>query len=152
MRTTVPSHGQGHPMSAPRQRRTVGPPSRQAGLELSSDALPVFFGTGGIGGLGWVLPHVNVIDGFGLNDYVIARYRGDRRPGRRMAHERTPPPGYVSCFRPNVRRVPNAGFRITPRSEALTAEDVKRCEQQWRAKVDISKMPITARDAPPGSG
>lgn len=110
-------------------------PPREEGLEFSRGALPVFFGEGGIGGLGWVLPRVNVIDGLGMNDYVIARYRGERRFERKMAHERVPPRGYVSCFRPNVQIVPNKGFAIIPRSPELTAADVERCERQWGDRV-----------------
>jgi arabinofuranosyltransferase len=110
-------------------------PSREEGLEFSRGALPVFFGEGGIGGLGWVLPRVNVIDGLGLNDYVIARYRGEQKLERKMAHERVPPRGYVSCFRPNVQMVPNKGLAIIPRRPELTASDVERCEQRWRIQV-----------------
>lgn len=55
-----------------------------------------------VGVVGWVLPKVAIIDGYGLNDYVIARLPAEPRIKRRMAHDRFAPQAYVASFLPNV--------------------------------------------------
>jgi len=71
-----------------------------------------------VGVLGWVYPHVAIIDSWGLNDFVVARSpvlrHADGRTPRQMAHDRKPPPGYVDCLRPNghIEWEPDGGYPI----------------------------------------
>ena len=85
-------------------------PTREEGAEIAWEERAVL-AIGGVGAAAWALPHVAIIDEFGLNDRVIAqnpvptprpRSAGGQRRVRVMAHERRPPPGYVECFLPNV--------------------------------------------------
>lgn len=90
---------------------------------------------GVVGVPGWTLPNVAVIDSFGLNDRTIARRPVVARSNesRRMAHDRTPPPGYVDCFRPNVT-VEGGKAIVRPRPAPLTDEEIRSCESRdWNA-------------------
>jgi arabinofuranosyltransferase len=103
-------------------------PRREDGEAVSGEGIPVL-DLGTVGVPGWVLPHVAIIDTFGLNDRVVAR--GPRRNGdgeRKMAHDRAPPKGYVACFRPNVS-IRDRQVVIRPRT--LTPEQVRRCEERF---------------------
>lgn len=73
----------------------VSPASVLAGLDVPVHEVPT------VGVPGFVLPGVVVVDTLGLNDAAVARNGGWKTP-RVMAHERTPPDGYVECLRPNV--------------------------------------------------
>jgi arabinofuranosyltransferase len=95
---------------------------------VQDDAYPVAT-EASVGVLGWVLPHVNIIDRYGLNDYVIAR--NQQITGDLMAHFRSPPPGYLECFRPNVA-IRNGHVTILPRDVPLTADDIRRCEETFK--------------------
>ena len=107
-------------------------PTRSEGLQLDDADYPVMAFWGGIGGLAWVLPNVNFIDLFGLNDYVIARSPLKDQTTRRMAHDRRPPPDYVNCFEPNVNLEPGKGVKIETRRVPLTENDIRNCEADWR--------------------
>ena len=99
---------------------------------------------GSVGVLGWRLAPINIIDTVGLNDYVIARNPLPPGQSRMMAHDRVPPPGYVSCFASNVEPRITIDYddsgqqvtsmrryiRISPRSEPLTAEKIRKCESR----------------------
>ena len=104
-------------------------PSRQEGAKVSWSDRPVM-ATGGVGLVGWVLPHVAVLDRLGLNDRVIARTPppASSRAGL-MAHERQPPPGYVECFMPNVH-VHEREVRVRPRPVPLTDDRIRACESR----------------------
>ena len=65
-------------------------PPRSQGQFLPSTDHPVFFFPA-IGVPAWRLPHINILDIHGLNDYIIARTPPDPNEQRMMAHERTPP-------------------------------------------------------------
>lgn len=52
---------------------------------------------------------------------------------RQMAHERTPPPGYLEGFRPNVRCV-DQRFVVEPRSVPLTDADIIAHETAYQAR------------------
>jgi arabinofuranosyltransferase len=178
--------------------------SRDEGGKIPFDERPVTVGAT-IGVLGWVLPHVAVIDSLGLTDWVVARnpvappagvgqallqafdagdsdkngvlddaeqramahgaaakyglapdavlhmlrtnlaVDGDgvisRRDigwmlpsldNRQMAHERSPPPGYLEGFRPNVQRI-DGKFLVTPRALPLTDAEIVAHEAKYRA-------------------
>jgi arabinofuranosyltransferase len=84
-----------------------------------------------VGVAGWVLPEVAIIDRFGLNDRVIARAlprHGDSGE-RLMAHERKAPPGYIECFRPNLR-LGGGKIQLDPRSPPLTDNEIRACESR----------------------
>jgi len=102
-------------------------PSREDGLEVSSDGFPSV-ARGGVGIPGWVMPNVFIIDRFGLNDRVIA-HNPATKPHRHMAHDRLPPEGYLECFEPNVtsRR---GQLTIERRSREMTAERIEECERR----------------------
>lgn len=115
--------------------RDVLPP-RGEGARISPRGFPVMALGGGIGIMGWTLPHVYLIDLYGLNDHVIARAPFPQGETRRMAHERRPPPGYVACFSPNVILLPGRKIQVLQRREELGARHIMDCEAAWwqRAK------------------
>ena len=96
---------------------------------------------GSTGFISWVYPHVNFIDAFGLNDYVIAR-NPSLRASEFMAHERKPPPGYVYCFAPGARQ---------DEIVYVTAETIIKCEQifrEWTRSPELAPALIRARTEP----
>ncbi|MDP1624240.1 MAG: hypothetical protein Q8L64_00570 [bacterium] len=107
-------------------------PSRTQGLQISGDGFPVMVASS-VGVISWVLPHVNIIDGFGLNDYVIARNM-ELSSIQYMAHSRRPPKGYAECFSPNVT-IDSKTMIVTPRSVELTAEKITACEKYYETVV-----------------
>ena len=107
-------------------------PSRDEGLLMTADDHPVI-PLSNVGVAGWVLPHVAIIDRFGLNDRVIAR--SDTGRGRRfMGHDRMPPPGYVECFSPNVR-ISDGKAIVEERSVPLTPVWIEECERRFLVLV-----------------
>jgi len=118
--------------------------SREQGARISWEGRPTI-ARGCVGVVGWVLPHVAVIDTVGLNDRVVARTPVKAGRERRMAHDRRPPRGYKGCFRPNVElesrlsrrgrvRVAEATVSVDPRPRPLTDRDIRRCEERyWNA-------------------
>jgi arabinofuranosyltransferase len=104
-------------------------PSRQQGARVAWSGRPVM-ATDGVGLVGWVLPHVAIVDRLGLNDRVIARtpLPASGRSGI-MAHERRPPPGYVECFMPNVH-VHEREVRVRPRPVPLNDDRIRACERR----------------------
>ena len=111
-------------------------PTREQGLKIDGADFPVYV-IGGVGIPGWVMPHVAIIDKYGLNDAVIAHSPPIRtsETKRRMAHDRRPPAGYVECFRPNVTLGGPEKIRIRPREQPLTADDIRACERRWRGEA-----------------
>ncbi|MFO1077495.1 MAG: hypothetical protein U1E73_07190 [Planctomycetota bacterium] len=57
------------------------------------------------------------------------------RDTRHMAHERTPPAGYVEALRPNVVQRPEGGFAVVPGVPPLGDAEVERVERQFRARL-----------------
>jgi arabinofuranosyltransferase len=84
-----------------------------------------------VGVVGWVLPEAAIIDRFGLNDRVIARAPPKHADSgeRLMAHERKAPPGYIECFRPNLR-LGSGELRLDPRSPPLSDDEIRACESR----------------------
>jgi arabinofuranosyltransferase len=109
-------------------------PSREAGENVSLGDYPVMALTM-VGVPGWVFPHVNIIDQYGLNDYVIARNNPVERPHRLMAHDRQAPPGYVESFEPNLAISPNGRIERYPRESVLTAQRIIDVETYFRDVV-----------------
>jgi arabinofuranosyltransferase len=105
-------------------------PSRERGETIPWDGHPVAVAASP-GILAYDMPHVAFIDYLGLNDHVIARSPIAEEVPRQMAHERRPPLGYQSCFRPNVDV--NLG-RVNPR--VLTDDTIRACEDFWWAWAD----------------
>ncbi len=106
---------------------------RSTGERTPAEGFPVIAGDA-IGYLAWVLPHVNVIDRLGLNDWVIAHNPIHHRGERTMAHDRGPPPGYVECFEPNVTLLADRVV-VAPRAQPLTADRIRKCEATFAAAV-----------------
>ena len=84
-----------------------------------------------VGVAAWVFPHANIIDMFGLNDYVVARTPYPETLIRRMAHGRRAPEGYVESYQPNL----TAKGVIKPRGAPLTATRIACLEHYWRAQL-----------------
>ena len=80
-----------------------------------------------VGVLAWSRPWANVIDTFGLNDYVIAR-NPQLRPTGFLAHERQPPPGYLACFAPELESG-SSDYAF------VSAERIRQCEQTYRDQI-----------------
>ena len=96
----------------------------------------VLFALGTVGVPGWVLPHVAIIDEFGLNDRVVARTpRPARSAERLMAHDRGPPPGYVECFLPDLSLRAGGGIEVHPRTQPLTERRIQECERSYWERV-----------------
>jgi arabinofuranosyltransferase len=112
-------------------------PTRSEGKFIRPDGLPVMELTT-VGIPGWALPHINVIDRYGLNDYVIARSAPFPRVERLMAHDRYPPNGYVESFDPNVRAVENQRIEIRQRQVTFTADRIRSIEREWAQRVKTS--------------
>jgi arabinofuranosyltransferase len=109
-------------------------PSRAIGSQIGVSGFPVMaYHT--IGVPGWVLPHVAIIDWFGLNDVVIAHAKPKTTDSevRQMAHDRGPPVGYFECFRPNVFVHPNGKLGVRLRARELTAQEIHGCEERFLA-------------------
>lgn len=111
-------------------------PSREQGFQIPAEGYPVLKYYS-VGVTSWMLPRINIIDGFGLNDYVIAR-NPDLNPEQSMAHERKAPKGYYNCFMPNVK-ITGRDVIIQPRSSELTAEKIKDCEQKFAQMMEEIK-------------
>jgi arabinofuranosyltransferase len=99
-------------------------PPREVGARLAAEQHPVIV-LGAVGVGGWMLPTTNIIDKFGLNDYVIARNPAANR-SRSLAHDRYLPIGYAECFAPNVRVLLANKLVVVRRT--LTAEQIQACE------------------------
>ena len=106
------------------QRRRL--PDREQGSAIPSDGYPVL-SRSCVGLASWVLPHVNIIDRYGLNDWVIARNPHLMSTNRRMAHDRMPPEGYIECFKENVVIEDDGRVTVNPRAEPLTADAIREC-------------------------
>ena len=93
----------------------------------------------GVGVASWVMPHVAIIDTWGLNDRVVARNRPAHETSveqRMMAHDRQPPAGYVECFRPNMAERGAGNLVYLTRDRPLTAEEIVACESRdWAAEA-----------------
>jgi arabinofuranosyltransferase len=115
-------------------------PTREEGEKIRNDADPPVLVHGGVGYPAWVLPHVAILDYRGLNDAVVAHTpvktttKSGAEKKRVIAHERTPPAGYTACFHPNVK-VAGGKVVVSPRSEPLTAEQIRDCEDRFLAKA-----------------
>jgi arabinofuranosyltransferase len=105
-------------------------PTREEGLRLPDEGFPVIQ-LYSVGVPSWVLPKINIIDLWGLNDYVIARIPVKPGTYRAMAHDRVAPKEYVNCFSPNVRNVPEKGITFFTRVSEFSAENIIACEKKW---------------------
>ena len=108
-------------------------PGRRAGMGISNTDYPVL-PLSSVGVPAWVLPHINIIDRAGLNDFVIARTPVEKREVRLMAHDRFPPTGYVESFRPNVT-ARGENVTVFRRPKPLTAAEIRRIESFWRRRL-----------------
>jgi arabinofuranosyltransferase len=107
-------------------------PSRAEGAVIGPAGHPVFAALA-VGVPGWVMPNADIIDLWGLNDYVIAHTDPGPTPIRHMAHDRRPPAGYVESFQPNVFPAGSGRMQIKPRDPELTDAQIIANETRWRA-------------------
>lgn len=115
-------------------------PSREEGGKVTWEERVVLPLTS-VGVPAWVLPEVAILDVYGLNDRVIARYPPLPPEGRQMAHARIPPPGYIECFRPNATFMSfesrgsgqiDGRLEFQPGQVAADDEEIGRCEgREW---------------------
>ena len=80
------------------------------------------------------MPQLMILDGLGLNVAVIAR-NPLQTPLRCMAHDPSPPVGYVECLRPNID-IRDQRVTVNARPRPLTPERIRDCETRFRAQVD----------------
>jgi arabinofuranosyltransferase len=107
-------------------------PSREEGSKIAGEGFPVLsYHTVGVPG--WVLPHVAILDWYGLNDAVVAHSEPAfvASEERSMAHDRKPPEGYLVCFRPSVWLRKDGGLGVHRRKLPLTPEEIRRCEERF---------------------
>lgn len=106
-------------------------PTREEGQRLALPDRPVLV-TRSVGIPGWMLPDVAILDYHGLNDRVVARtpVKSRKLEERTMAHDRSPPPGYLECFEPNVQ-VKRQRMRVGSRRAPLTDERIRECETRF---------------------
>jgi len=107
--------------------------SREQGMQISREQYPIY-AESTVGVPAWVMPHVSIIDAFGLNDYIIARTAIDGTTERLMAHSRHPPAGYIESFRPNVV-IHERQAIFGERAEPITREYIIANERYWRDKL-----------------
>jgi arabinofuranosyltransferase len=115
-----------------RFKRALFPP-RAEGAKIAYEAYPVHV-AGEVGLVGWLLPNVAIIDGFGLNDYFVARGPVTKSSERRMGHDRWAPPGYCEAFRANVR-LENGRWVVDERTEPLDAEEILQIQAKYTAWI-----------------
>ena len=106
-------------------------PPREDGELIGPEDLPVH-AAGEAGYVSWVLPHVAIVDAFGLSDYYIAR--NSENVVQKMAHGRSPPPGYVEAFAPNVK-VHDGHWQATPRKKTPDVAAIERRYDVWLANL-----------------
>jgi len=141
----IPKHvGMRHREHAVYHEQLVrGLPPRSEGERIGWDERAVLL-AGNVGVIGWVLPHVAVLDVLGLNDYTVARTPIPPGGERAMAHERLARPEYLACYRPNLTIQLPRRYTLAPRNPPLLDADIARCERTWRARAG---EPI---EVPPG--
>ncbi len=90
-----------------------------------------------VGVVGWALPSVNILDGYGLNDYIIARTPVPVEKERKMAHDRLSPPHYFASFVPNVAVTGKKEMLYQARRPdlELTDEKIRMVEAYWVEKI-----------------
>jgi arabinofuranosyltransferase len=115
-------------------------PTRQW-LPYSEGDVPVIE-MGTVGFPAWTLPNVAVIDYLGLNDRVVARNPLPAGHFRLMAHDRSAPPGYIGCFRPNVDVDERQIVSVRVREVPLTEEEIRGCEHDFLAIVKNMQVPL----------
>jgi arabinofuranosyltransferase len=124
-------------------------PTREQGLLLSPVAQAIRV-EGSVGAIGWVLPTVAILDTRGLNDLVIARNPPDPNAPRIMAHDRTPPEGYLDCFHANAE-TPLNKIIIGERADDL-ATLVPACENHgWPATLFSPNAPSSNQAMAPAA-
>ena len=111
-------------------------PERSLELPPEAGRFPIIYSST-VGVVGWVLPKIAVIDGYGLNDYVIARLQIEPQIKRRMAHDRFAPHAYVASFLPNVsvKIAKEVSYRQRPPDFELTREKIIAYEKFWDDKL-----------------
>lgn len=123
----VGTHRQEHVDFIRYQRQRV--PGREVGEAIPWEHGHPVLVESTVGWPGWTLPQVAIIDSLGLNDRVVARTERPTHMPRRLAHDRSPPPGYLQCFEPNV------GFKagqVDIRPRELPDERIVECEtREW---------------------
>ncbi|MSP57149.1 MAG: hypothetical protein EXR69_16365 [Myxococcales bacterium] len=95
---------------------------------------------GSVGVVGWTYADVAIIDVFGLNDLVVARWKTRAEAGldRRAAHDRLYPAGYMDCWRFNVTggdTPATLNLMFHPEVPAMTDDEIRRCETIWFARA-----------------
>lgn len=112
-------------------------PTREEGANAQSRWITPL---GSVGVLGWVYPNVAIIDVFGLNDRVVARWKTREEAGldRRMAHDRLYPKGYYDCWRFNAlggQSTETLSLTFHADIPPMTDAEIVACETEWLAKA-----------------
>lgn len=118
-------------------------PTREQGLSLGTSRYPTI-GLPCVGVPSWTMPHVNIIDVLGLNDYAIARTPMPRGIDM-MAHSRRPPVGYLDSYQPNVFYDGKVWF-VQERTRPLTVASIAELERDWRVRADAGALRAETND------
>lgn len=103
-------------------------PTEAEGAVLDWERDRVLYWSRSVGWPGWSMPGVAVIDALGLNDPVVAAgpTRASQDLPRRMAHERSPPEGFLACFRFNLTSEGRL-LMPDPAIPAMSDEEIRAC-------------------------
>ena len=112
-------------------------PTREQGMSLGTSRYATI-GLPCVGVPSWMMPHVNIVDVLGLNDYVIARTPLPSGIDM-MAHSRRPPAGYVDSYLPNLLYDGKVWF-VRERTPPLTAAKIAELERTWRERADAGVL------------
>lgn len=112
-------------------------PTREQGMSLGTSRYATI-GLPCVGVPSWMMPHVNIVDVLGLNDYVIARTPLPSGIDM-MAHSRRPPAGYVDSYLPNLLYDGKVWF-VRERTPPLTAAKIAELERTWRGRADTGLL------------
>jgi arabinofuranosyltransferase len=85
-----------------------------------------------VGVVGWRFHQAAILDELGLNDPIIARGPLRHADGgtRRMAHDRSPPDGYLPCFRQNLTK-DTEGLLVDPSVAPMTDAEIEGCQARF---------------------
>lgn len=114
---------------------------------------PVILGNS-VGVLGWRFPHVHILDPFGLNDYVVARTPVECGTKKKMAHDRSAPPGYIRAMDPSyIVDDQTSQLREGSRSEPLRDKEIRQTQRvfrKWLRQYDPGDCWNEVPPPPPG--
>ena len=107
-------------------------PTEEEGAVLDWERDRVLYWSRSVGWPGWAMPQVAVVDALGLNDPVVAAgpTRASQGLPRRMAHDRSPPDGFLGCFRFNLAAT-DRRLHPDPSILPMTDAEIRACYEAF---------------------